>query len=581
MTGFCGAFARSPRSFESADHRSKLEIAKKVLSRAGDKLHAFDSRQTFIVFFDNGAFEPNRTFFRRGDSVACVSGDPLVVGETGIDNVPAQSAERVCAALIDDSDDTLRRATGSFVAVSWDEKACALRLCADKLALRPLYVYTDEALCLFATNLRTLLHLAGRPLEIDEQGLAEQIYLGQSFGSHTAYKNVRVLRPGEVLTIGTSGESSRRYFDWNSIPEHAGEESAICGNLYDAFIRAIRRRSRDRVEDAFLSGGLDSRCVVAGLLDIGRSVRTFGSSYEGSADDVIGRMVAALFGTEHTAYLRDPYEFILGGINHALYASDHFSRMNDTATTRGRVIWAGDGGSVGMGHVYLDDAKIRLLAASLSDDTLRQIFGGFKKRGTRIFDAKTDRHLRQLALTGLRSEIETIVPKHKERRLFLFYLLNDQMRHLYHHYEEIDLHAIEFATPFFDSDFLSIIVAAPVWMFLRHRLYNTWLTWFRTPAASLPWQVYPGHEPGPHEMPKNIKGQWSDEWYQGRTARRIADRVAAQILSTGDPRVQSYISSAVIGALRLLNRLGVERYNYELWLAKKVYDAITGTPIRG
>jgi asparagine synthase (glutamine-hydrolysing) len=558
-----------------------LAIAERVLSRSGDRIHSFMDGHAFIAFFDNGAYEPDRALIRSAGTVTCVSGDPLIVADNGLDNDPAASARVVAAALAAGAgDDVLERTKGSFSAASWNGQTRTLMLCADALALRPVYVYLDAERCVFATNLRTLRKLMGNSLDIDEQGLAEHLLIGQSLGGRTVHRGVRLLRPAELLTIGTSTVEERRYSDWSSIPRHDADENAICVALYKAFIQAIRRRSRRATEDAFLSGGLDSRCVVAGLMDIGRSVRTFGSSYENSADHVIGNMVARAFGTEHTAHLRDPYDYLVTATNHAVFASMEFPRGGDSKKGKGRFIWSGDGGSVGMGHVYLDEAKMALVAGPLSDEALCHLFGQLAGRGSRTIHPETNRRMRRLALAGLRSEFEQIQPAHKERRLFLFYLLNDQMRHLYLHYEEIDLHGVEFVTPFYDRDFLTIVVASPVGMFLRHHLYNLWVTRFKTQAASLPWQVYPGHEPGPHALPQGIVLQWRNDWYRGHTARRISARIVSQILRTADPRLWAFISRMPLRGLRLLNLIGIEWYNYELQHARRIFEAITGETIR-
>jgi asparagine synthase (glutamine-hydrolysing) len=579
MTGFCGAFARSPRSRGPSAHGLRVETAKGSLSRSNDHIRVFKDQDVFLAFYDNGAFQPNRTIFQTDNAIACVSGDPIIVGPDGVDNDAAASANAISKALISDDDDILRRAVGSFAAASWDARTSTLKLCADKLALRPVYVYLDKENCLFATNLRTLRELTGRLLSVDEQGLAEFIYLGQSFDSRTVYEDVRVLRPAEVLAVTGDRQTSSRYFDWSAIAPRVADEGATCSLLYGTFIQAIRRRSHQPVEDAFLSGGLDSRCVVAGLIDTGRSVRTFDSSYRGSADDVIAKIVAAAFGTHHTGHFHEPRESLTGEFGRANYAL-YFPRQAVWREEAGRVIWSGDGGSLGLGHVYINESKIAAVAGPISEEGLAQLFRPLRRRGTRMLNAKTAARLRRMAADGVSRVLESIVPRNAERRLFLFYLLNDQSRHFYAHYENIDLHRVEFATPFFDTDFLSAIVASPMNMFLRHHLYNCWLHWFKTPAASLPWQAYPGHEPGPHPMPHGIRSQWQEEWYRGSPARHAARRVATQILSTEDRRVSQYISQSVLHGLRILSLVGLERWNYEVWMARRIFQAITGEAIR-
>ena len=560
-----------------------MQVARAKLSRRPtDVILTYSDESSFIACFNNGAFQDNRALYEDGVNIAWVSGDPLITNEDGVSNNPAASVAEVYNAIANDATAGLSRAAGSFVAASWNRRDRTWRFCSDKLALRPLYVYLDSSECVFATNLRTLRELVGRSLEIDEQGFAEMIYFGQSLGSRTVYKNVRVLQPGEIWTIGLKEERSRRYFDWNAIARYDGDESATCAALYDRFIRAIRRRSRRKTEDAFLSGGLDSRCVVAGLLDIGRNVRTFGFCYPNSADDIISRLVAKSFGTFHTAHHSDPVERLKRTVdNFAVQARKYFPTEPTDQKDVGRIIWSGDGGSVGIGHVYLKERTIGLAAGNLSDAALHELFADFDKGGTRLISASKCSRLRRLAFAGMRGELEAITPQRPDRRLFLFYLLNDQMRHLYDHFEDIDISGIEFATPFFDADFLSIIVASSANMYLRHGLYNRWLTNFKTCAASLPWQVYPGHIAGPHPMPDGIASQWSGNWYSGPQIRRAADQIAASILHTSDIRLWRYVRRSTMLVLRALNRLGVERYNYELWLARRIFQAITGEPGSG
>lgn len=581
MTGFCGALARNNDSHAVGAQQGRLEVAKKVLSRnPEDVTQTFAEGPVFVVAFDNGAIHSDRLFVDDGTTLAWVSGDPLIVADDGVTNDPHESVTKTTYAISHVDKHILARTTGIFSAISWNRATGNLRLVADKLALRPVYVYLDATVCLFATNLRTLRELAGRPLSIDEQGFAELMYFGQCLGPRTIYRNVRILRPGEILTVGPTQEQSEFYFDWTAIPRKSGSETDLCGQLYDGFIRSIRRRSRHSTADAFLSGGMDSRCVVAGLLDIGCKARTFGMSYPGSADDVIGRIVANAFGLEHITHACDPSERLLTNlVPRALIARDHFPPQSGSAKGA-RVIWGGDGGSVGMGHVYLDRRSIGLAAGTLSDDSIYQLFPRLNRLKTHLLRRKKAEHLRGLAVAGIRSELEAVRSAPPDRRLFYFYLRNDQSRHLYEHFENIDLSGIELLEPFFDSDFLALVAAHPVESFLNHHLYNCWINQFRTPAGALPWQAYPGHEPCPHPMPKECVSQWTKGWYAGSRARRVSDRICAQILNTKDGRVQKYISYRAVRLLRLLNRIGIERYNWEVWLARRLFDAITGEQVQ-
>jgi hypothetical protein len=452
-----------------------------------------------------------------------------------------------------------------------------LTLAADKLALRPIYVYLTDELCIFATNMRTLQCLVDEPLAPDEQGLAELVFFDQQLGCRTIYRNVCVLRPAELLTIGTSTERSAWYFDWSCVPRiEDDDETALSRGLHDAFIAAVRRRLTGGTADAFLSGGLDSRCVVAGLLDCGVTVRTLDISYPSSANAVIARLVAEKFGTEHASVEIEPVQRLWFALTpYAMIATKRAARQGRNLP---RTIWGGDGGSVGLGHVYLGKDAVSQAAGEISDESVCRLFPNLNQIRSRLIGKRRGDRLRTLAIEGARAELERTAGAPPDRRLFLYYLLNDQMRHLYGHMEDID-QSVELISPFFDFDFLQMVVARPVGPFLLHHVYNRWLSEFRAPAAALPWQGYPGHEPCPHPMPGGIRSQWGGGWYHGRRVRRTMDLMIAQILASRDRRIAAYISLPLLFLMRFANLLGSERFNWEVLLAHKLFQAVTG-PMR-
>jgi hypothetical protein len=90
--------------------------------------------------------------------------------------------------------------------------------------------------------------------------------------------------------------------------------------------------------------------------------------------------------------------------------------------------------------------------------------------------------------------------------------------------------------PFFDADFLETIVRTPVRPFLRHVLYHKWLQAMSPAATSVPWQVYPNHEPCPIPFPGQLRYQWGDYFGKAEDRRlaRSQGRDALKRLVAGD-----------------------------------------------
>ena len=580
MTGFCGVLVLT-NNVPSAEGQILFDRARAILSRnPEDVIQVYSSGRFHLAAFDNGAYERGREFIRPHNrrTVCWVSGDPLVVAKDGVSNDPTQSAHLVAKALLEKDHDTLAQTAGMFAAVAWDESSSTLRISTDKLALRPVYIYIDRRFAIFATNLRTLREVAPAPLVLSDQGIAEVMHMNQNFGGRTAYRDIRRLGLSEILSFQSTQEKSEHYFDWKAIPRQEGSESEICARIFAAFKRAISRRSRNKVADASLSGGMDSRSVVAGLLDSGCRVRTFNHSYPGSADEIIGRMVADAFGTEHTSCARDPARQ-MAGVPSYYVVRDNFPR-HAGATSGGRQIWCGDGGSVGLGHVYMTPQSVELAANSNCSDYISKLFPKLKPLKTWVVKRKSAGELHRLAVRSLTNELRALASAPPDRRLYLFYLCNDQSRHLDLHFENIDLSRIELIAPFFDFDFLALIVAHPISAFLNHHLYNSWINLFHTAAGAIPWQAYPGHEPCPHPLPPGSLVQWKSDWFTGKRARQVAHDAASRILNTNDKRIRKYLSYSAVRLLKLLTRLGMERQMWQILLARRLFDAAFG-PVAG
>jgi hypothetical protein len=141
------------------------------------------------------------------------------------------------------------------------------------------------------------------------------------------------------------------------------------------------------------------------------------------------------------------------------------------------------------------------------------------------------------------------------RNFYLFLMFNDQRRKLSSHFENIDLHRLEFQLPFFDSAFLGSIIKVPVELCLAHKFYTKLLLHFHPAVTLVPWQVYPGHEPCPLPTPSDLVYQWVEKPQPAarasekkRLMKQVADLLSAsdfpnEILSKRNLRIAAWIHS--------------------------------------
>ena len=161
-----------------------------------------------------------------------------------------------------------------------------------------------------------------------------------------------------------------------------------------------------------------------------------------------------------------------------------------------------------------------------------------------------------------------------DRRLFHYYMRNDQARHLYHHLDSIDLTRIELLTPFFDADFVTLVASLPTAWFLDHKIYNSWINRFHCDAGNIYWQSYPGHLPSPHAKPPDASDQWRAEWYSSSAVRAAYGGQAATLCTRRDRLAFNYASKTILQVCRFLNIAGMARYNYEISHARNMINIL-------
>jgi hypothetical protein len=206
-----------------------------------------------------------------------------------------------------------------------------------------------------------------------------------------------------------------------------------------------------------------------------------------------------------------------------------------TLLEKPRLIWSGDGGSVGLGHVYIRPDIERLCREQNLEGAAQAYV-----HSERAYVPKrllTPRAAAEMLEAPLRGVIEELTRLRTDDLLQSFYLMlmhNDQHRHLFRHFEEIDLHRIELELPFFDAEFLAVIMSVPIEDRLYHRFYHQWLQFFPDYVAGTYWQPYPGHVPCPVPRKGGLAYQWdaSVKASKRRAAWRRSSRFAIEALLT-------------------------------------------------
>lgn len=493
-------------------------------------------------------------------------GDPLLTSRpAGSDR--SADAERLREGFDRESLDVLREARGVFSGAWIGQSGKRLVLFTDKLGIRPLYYRLDDQTCVFASALDILERVPMGTLSMDLAGVTELASLGYSLADRTPYAEIKRLRPGSTLRVSPDSVRPEKYWRWEHLPTPAMPANEFAPEAYRRFVESIRIRLGPGPADAFLSGGLDSRCIVAALRQLGAEVDSYNFARPGMADQVLARGYAETVGARHHEAPR------------AIGLARPWSRMMVDAMGAGLHYpgapyraWSGDGGSVCAGYVYMTESIVAAMRSGRQMDAVREFLssqgGGIIAS---LYPPALARQISGLLVDNILAELADIDAQDPARRFHLFLLYNDQSRHLSTHFEQIQQHQLELLLPFFDSRLLEIFLSVDVDRGLLHRFYGEWLTHFPPETVAVPWQAYPGHQPCPIPFPDGLDYQWAAT----RTAaldiqfeRAAARQTAAEVLGAR-PFPDQVLNRRRLWLASWLHRLGVRNYGYLFSVAEQ------------
>lgn len=165
--------------------------------------------------------------------------------------------------------EALDRLEGMWAFASYDERDGSLVLARDRFGEKPLYLIEDSTGLYFASEIKALRALVGRPLPIDLGHLRRYLVNGYKSlyktGGRTFFANVRELAPGTLLRLESGGEQTHtRYWTPKFEPREDMTFEEATAQTRERVVAAVERRLRADVPLAFcMSGGIDSNVLIS------------------------------------------------------------------------------------------------------------------------------------------------------------------------------------------------------------------------------------------------------------------------------------------------------------------------------
>jgi hypothetical protein len=560
MTLFAGILNLSPDKKIPEPLRNGI---KKNICRNPEtgSFNLFENEEFFLVKWDSGAFgEKAWQEFDGGKGVIALAGDPLLTqaGSRLPRDQQLNALRKICEH---ETFSVLNDTRGSFSLVYYNSASKTLNLVIDHVGIRQLCVYTYGHLILFSTTLRVFEDTAEIPIKVSNIGILEKATFRFSLANRSVYENILWLREAEIFSVKNSAIKRHHYYDWPSNLEFSGTKEDAAHVLMSTFEDAIRLRLSPQETHvyAYLSGGMDSRAIVSAIIKQQRRVEALNFSQPCSQELAYAKMFS-----EQTSEKCHIHCFPWKGAypNFSLIALEEIKKFTEPKVERPSFIWSGDGGSVVLGYVFMDQKLLDLCQSEGIESGTRY----YNARNNMSFpfgilNQQTTQSLRDLVFNNVMTEINRYECEDKGRQIYLLILLHHQRCHLFKHFESIDLHGLEFLTPFYDGTLLKILAKVPCEWGILHRLYSAWFDLLPSFARTTPWQVYPGHVPCPVPSPENLSYQW-DKKKRDSFGKRLAAGHSIFKSTYGNHLPRDLFSAPKIRLAAILHSLGLKNYDY-------------------
>ena len=218
--------------------------------------------------------------------------------------------ETLLAAYLRWGESAWLRLEGMYAVAIWDRQTRTLILARDPLGIKPLFITEQVGGVAFASEIPALREIPGYEFDIDERGIRDFFQFGHVLGSHSIFRQVRPLEPGHVMTVGSVGSVTRRFWRPCIRPRSDLTEDQWIAETRERVLDTTRRHMLSDVPvGVFLSGGMDSSAIAAGMTATSsQPFKAFTAGFPGSRIDetAAASRIAKHLGLDHVVLPIEP-----------------------------------------------------------------------------------------------------------------------------------------------------------------------------------------------------------------------------------------------------------------------------------
>jgi asparagine synthase (glutamine-hydrolysing) len=195
----------------------------------------------------------------------------------------------------------LSRLRGMFTIAIIDRLDSSLFLARDRVGIKPLYIWQSGSALMFGSEIKSLLASGQFQAEANYSAISDYLSLRYVPGTATLFRNISKLAPGHWLKWRKGITEQNSYWHPTIRAKLNVSDAEVQENFNSFFDESIGLHLMGDVpHGAYLSGGLDSSCIVSALAQRETQVKTFTVGFGWKGDELSqARDTAKQLGCEH------------------------------------------------------------------------------------------------------------------------------------------------------------------------------------------------------------------------------------------------------------------------------------------
>lgn len=392
--------------------------------------------------------------------------------------------EYVLGLYMQTGDKCASELNGIFHFAIYDRRENKIKLFSDKFGLQPLYYSTLTDGIVFAAEVKAILKGRDVSKNPDYQSFADFLHYGQILGQKTLFQDIKLLAPGSILTFDVANKKFTMTKYWrltNIFVENGRYNPKVTKeDVVSLLVKSVKARSTHKeILGLSLSGGLDSRAILAGLEKESVGIHTYTLGVPGCADQKLAERMARVGQTNHefieldNKYLKDfksmAYNMIRlsDGMYHP-HESTEMLALEYFKSARFKILLRGHGGEIAKAALaYPVMVNPQVYACTNGKEILEYIFNitNMVIRDNvqdKLFTSSFYEQTKNAARKSLEESCEEVSEVLAPADVCIYYYINEHIRRQVVASLEIFRTQIEVRMPYVDEEYMKALLQLPV-----------------------------------------------------------------------------------------------------------------------